>query len=99
MMADKARRKQIRDELRLKLQEEFNRSLPMSRDRFKDLFDYLALALTNERCNDDHSITIRFLNLIGEEEDNVVPWLIDNDGYCDCEAMANTEEKFDFPSS
>jgi len=37
-MTDKARRKQIRDELRLKVRKEFEDSLPMSRDKFKGLF-------------------------------------------------------------
>jgi hypothetical protein len=67
----------------------------MSRQKFKSLFDYLDIALGEEQCNDDHMITIRFLNLIGEEKDNIVPWLIDNDGYCDCETLANVAERFD----
>lgn len=97
-MADKARRKQIRDQIRAKAMEEFEQSLQMTRQKFKSLFDYLDIALSEEKCNDDHAITIRFLNLIGEEEDSVVPWLIDNDGYCDCETLANVEDKFEHAS-
>lgn len=93
-MADKARRKEIRDQLRSKALFEFEQSLPMSREKFKSMFDYLNIALGAEKCNDDHSISIRFLNLIGEDEEAIVPWLIDNDGYCDCETLANVEEKF-----
>lgn len=94
-MTDKARRKEIREQLRATEKAEFEQSLPMSRDKFKSLFDYLDLALGEETCNDDHTISIRFLNLIGEDEDVVIPWLIDNDGYCDCETLANVEEKFE----
>jgi hypothetical protein len=95
-MTDKFRRKQIRDELRLKVIEEFNRSLPMSTDKFKWLFDYLNQTLANEECADDHSLTLWFLNLIGiDNTDDVVGWLIVNDGYCDCEVLANVEELFE----
>lgn len=95
-MTDKARHKQIRDGLRLKAQEEFEASLPMSRKRFKSLFDYLDLALRGEECNDDHALTIKFLNLVGVENDgDVVGWLIVNNGFCDCTTLANVEEQFD----
>jgi hypothetical protein len=95
-MADKSRRKQIRDQLRLKAKEEFNQSLPMSTDKFKALFDYLDLTLQNEQCSDDHTLTIWFLNLVGiDNTEDVVGWLIVNGGYCDCEVIANVEELFE----
>lgn len=75
-MADKDRRKQIRDEIRLKAQKDFEDSLPMGRDKFKSLFEYLDLTLQEEKCNDDHCLTIRFLNLIGiDNGDDVIGWL------------------------
>jgi len=95
-MTDKVRRKQIRDEIRLKAQEEFEAGLPMSREKFKSLFDYLDLALQEDKCNDDHSLTTKFLNLIGVENlGDVLGWLIDNNGFCDCETLANVEEQFE----
>ncbi|WP_276090476.1 DUF2695 domain-containing protein [Pedobacter sp. JY14-1] len=95
-MTDKARRKQIRDRLRLKAKEEFESSLPMTREKFKGLFDYLDSALQKEKCNDDHTLTIWFLNLIGvQNEGEVVGWLIDKNGYCDCEVLANVEDQFE----
>ncbi|MCX2451107.1 DUF2695 domain-containing protein [Pedobacter sp. PLR] len=95
-MTDKTRRKQIRSELRLKAQEEFESSLPMSREEFKGLFEYLDLTLQKEECNDDHALTVWFLNLIGiENAGEVVGWLIDNNGFCDCETLANVEELFE----
>ena len=92
-MTDKARRKQIRDELRLEARVEFEASLPMSRDKFKGLFDYLDKALGKEKCNDDHTLTIWFLELVGiEDVGNTIGWIIDNGGYCNCELLANVEE-------
>ncbi|WP_293313813.1 DUF2695 domain-containing protein [Pedobacter sp. UBA5917] len=95
-MADKDMRKQIRNELRLKAQKEFEESLPMTIDKFKSLFDYLDLALQKEKCNDDHCLTIRFLNLIAIDNiDDVISWLLDNNGFCDCETLVNVEEHFE----
>lgn len=95
-MTAKARRKQRRDELRLRAQKEFEASLPISRVQFKSLFDYLDLALKEEECNDDHALTVRFLNLIGLYNiDDVIGWLIDHNSFCDCETLANVEEVFE----
>lgn len=95
-MTDKARRKQIKDELRKKSQEGFENNLPMSRAQFNGLFDYLSLALQKEACNDDHTLTFCFLELIGvKNSDEVMDWLLVNGGYCDCEILANVEELFE----
>ncbi len=59
-MTDKARRKEIRDQLKSTANAEFEQSLPMSRQNFKSLFDYLDIALGEEKCNDDHTISISF---------------------------------------
>lgn len=95
-MTDKSRHKEIRDALRLKAQEEFEAGLPMSREQFRGLFDYLDLALQKEDCNDDHTLTAWFLNLIGiENAGDVIGWLITNGGFCDCEVLENVEEHFE----
>ena len=39
--SEKERRKQLLNDLHKKANEEFKNSLPMSRDNFKKLFDYL----------------------------------------------------------
>lgn len=57
-MLDQERRKQLRDEIQLKIREEFEKSLPMTKERFKDLFDNLDSALQEEKCNDDLILTI-----------------------------------------
>lgn len=95
-MTDKARRKQIKDDLRKKAEEEFENNLPMTRAQFKGLFDYLDLALQKEACNDDYALTSWFLELIGvKNSDEVFDWLLDNGGYCDCEIVGNVEELFE----
>ena len=95
-MTDKARRKQIRDELRRKAKEEFETSLPMSRAQFEGLFDYLNLTLQKEVCNDDYALALWYLELVGiKDSDEVIGWLLVNGGYCDCEILANVEELFE----
>lgn len=93
---DKDRRKQIRNESRKKALEEFMSSLPMRIDNFKRLFDYLDNELRTLECVDDHTITRNYLTNIGiENTEEILVWLIDHDGYCDCEVLANVEEQFE----
>ncbi|MBL3550186.1 MULTISPECIES: DUF2695 domain-containing protein [Chryseobacterium] len=93
---EKERRKQIRNELRQKQQEEFEKSLPINREIFEKLFDDLDHQLGKRNCDDTNQLTVEFLkkNKIGNIE-NVLSWLADHGGYCDCEILANVEEKFE----
>lgn len=50
------RRKQITKELKLKARQEFEKSLPMAHENFKDLFYYLDKQLTDRAC--DHSLKL-----------------------------------------
>lgn len=93
---EKERRKQIMDDLKKKAAQEFETSLPMSRDNFKNLFDYLDIHLTDKNCDETNSLTKTFLLQSGTENaDEVLEWLAEHGGYCDCEILANVEEQFD----
>lgn len=93
---EKARRKQIQKVLQEKAQIEFEKSLPISRENFQNLFDFLDEELEKNGCNDRLTYTKQFLatNKIqnGEEVEN---WLKENGGYCDCEVLHNVEELFE----
>ena len=93
---EKERRKQILNELREKQQKEFEQSLPMDRKIFENLFDYLDNKLEENSCDDTNKVTLEFLvkNKI-ENIETVLNWLAENGGYCDCEILANAEEKFE----
>ena len=94
--SEKERRKQIMDDLKKKADQEFESSLPMSRDSFKNLFDCLETELTDKNCNDTNSLTKAFLLQSKiENEDEVLEWLAEHGGYCDCEILANVEEQFE----
>lgn len=90
------RRKQIAKELRLNARREFEKSIPMTHENFKSLFDYLNEQLYDNFCDHSLKLTIGYLqslklNNIGE----ITEWLEENGGNCDCEVLATIEEKFD----
>jgi hypothetical protein len=93
---EKERRKQILNELREKQQKEFEQSLPMDREDFENLFDYLDNQLEENSCDDTNKLTLEFLvrNKV-ENIETILNWLGENGGYCDCEILANVEEKFE----
>lgn len=75
--------------------EKFEATLPISREKFEELFDYLDAQLDTNGCNHDLRLTMKFLT------DNhkiplepVLEFLQKNGGYCDCEVLMNVEQKF-----
>ena len=94
--SEKERRKQIVDDLKNKADQEFESSLPISRDNFKKLFDHLDANLNDKGCDDTITLTkIFLLQFKIEKVDEVLEWLADHGGYCDCEILANVEEQFE----
>jgi hypothetical protein len=90
------RRKQIKKELREKAKLEFENSLPISRDKFTQLFDFLDEKLDEYACDDSLKLTNEFLLENKFENVNVIKnWLQENGGYCDCEVLNNVEEMFE----
>lgn len=90
------RRKQINKELREKDAILFENSLPVSREEFQNLFDFLDTEIGENGCDDTLKITKEFLvtnhiNNIPEIES----WLRENGGFCDCEVLYNVEELFE----
>ncbi|MCS3798754.1 hypothetical protein GGD38_004124 [Chitinophagaceae bacterium OAS944] len=63
--SEKNRRNQILSDLRKKAEEEFENSLPMSRDSFKKLFNYLDNELSENDCDDTNRLTRSFLDQTG----------------------------------
>src|SRR4051812_23432187 len=94
--SEKEKRKQLLKDLKEKQLQAFEESLPMSRALFKDLFGYLDQQLGNQGCDDTLRLTEQFLlntRVINIVE--VLQWLRDHGGYCDCEVLSNVEEQFE----
>lgn len=95
-MDEKERKKQLIKEFKHKQKEEFEQSLPMERILFEKLFDYLDNKLEENDCDDTNKLATQFLkNNKIENIQTVLSWLSENGGYCDCEILANVEEKFE----
>ncbi len=87
----KASIKQYKNEQKNK----FINSLPISRDIFYELFDYLDERLSEETCNHNLDMTEEFLKQRNIPIEEVENWLIENGGGCDCEVLANVEDLFE----
>jgi len=93
---EKERRKQLIDSANEQAKKAFDESLPLSREQFKALFNFLDKALEKEACDDTLSYVYTWMvdnNLTNV--DDVMKWLNEYGAYCDCEVLANVEEKFE----
>ncbi|WDF59616.1 DUF2695 domain-containing protein [Flavobacterium sp. KACC 22758] len=94
---DKKKRKEISDRLRKEKLIEFRQSLPIDENLFPKLFDFLEDGLEKNGCNHNSLITEKFLQKNGiTNATEVICWLAENGGYCDCEILANVEDLFDY---
>ncbi|HEX8246876.1 MAG TPA: DUF2695 domain-containing protein [Pyrinomonadaceae bacterium] len=67
-------------------------SLPDSESEIKALFDYL-----NENpddCDDTLRQTTKFIKERNLPEKEMIAWLNENGGFCDCEVLANVEDNW-----
>ena len=67
----------------------------MPADHFRELFEHLDERLGIENCAHDLRLTEAFLDDLDCDTEAVLCWLEENGGGCDCEVLANIEEKFD----
>lgn len=93
---EKESRRQIHKELQEKAKIEFEKSLPISKELFQTLFDFLDEELEKNGCDDRLKFTKQFLEINKiQNVDEVENWLKENGGFCDCEVLYNVEEKFE----
>jgi hypothetical protein len=58
----------------------------------KAMFDMLDVDLLRQGCDHTLRLTRAWLESEGLPVEEVVAWLRDNGGCCDCEALANAEQ-------
>jgi hypothetical protein len=61
-----------------------------SEELIKKLLDYLDVNM--ESCNHDYALTKKFCLENNINLEDIVDWLNERGGYCDCEILANVEE-------
>ena len=92
---DKAEKKRLQREHREKQKQAFYDSLPMSKELFSQLFDFLDEHMVEDgSCNHDLQLTSDFLNNNNVAIEPVLSFLREHGGYCDCEVLGNVEGKF-----
>lgn len=92
---NKAERKRLLKNWKDSEKQKFEDSLPMSREQFRELFDYLDEQLESNGCNNDFTWTTKFLNAHRILPAPVIAFLKENGGYCDCEALMNVEDRLE----
>jgi hypothetical protein len=94
---DRTKRKEIAIQLAKERQIEFKKSLPVDENIFQELFDTLDQELPKQKCNHTPFLTIAFLEKNDISNVNeVLDWLNENGGFCDCEILANIEDLFEY---
>ena len=66
--------------------------LPLAGEHLQSMFDMLDEALSQRGCDHTLRLTTEWLVLNNLPIEPVVNWLHENGGYCDCEALANSEQ-------
>jgi hypothetical protein len=92
---EKQRRKAIHNELKQKADAEKLVALPMPKEKLSAFFDYLDQQLTAHDCDDTLRFTQEFAAIQNLAFEPIKQWLGEFGGYCDCEALANVEEKYE----
>ena len=94
---EKSKRKEILKAIKEKELAEFRQNLPMSEDKFIQLFELLDTQLHARGCDHDLKLTEQILSNLGVKDVlSVLAWLKEQGGYCDCEVMVNVEQKFEY---
>ena len=66
----------------------------MAAEVFSQLLDVLDEQLTEIECDHSLRVTEDFLADSSGEPEEVISWLIERGGVCDCEVLANLEDEF-----
>jgi hypothetical protein len=87
-MDSKEYKKTLKNKFKKEEENTLLNSIPISLDHLQNLFIYLN-NLDDFQCDHSHLHTIEFLNSNNLYVQNVIEWLEQNGGYCDCEVIHN----------
>jgi len=90
---DHARKKQLKDQWREQQRRAALTALPLPVPELKAMFDMLDAELPRKGCDHSRRLTHAWLASRGHEVQRVLTWLDTQGGYCDCEILANVEER------
>lgn len=91
---EKKRRQAIVKEIRNRERAEAEAAMPISKPDLKSLFEYVEVRFRQNGCDCTLRATRAFLSQHELPEELIVEWLLDQGGGCDCEVLANVEDKW-----
>lgn len=91
---DKQRRREMRQQFESQQRAAAWAALPLPSEELRALFNYLVAEFPVQGC--DHTLRLTESWLIGRglAVEPVLTWLHENGGHCDCEAAANSRERW-----
>jgi hypothetical protein len=93
--AEKQRRKELAQRAKQADAALLRASLPVSVGQLQALFNHLDNRLAKENCDDTLRHTQQFATATKLPYEALKSWLATLGGYCDCEVLANVEEKIE----
>ncbi len=92
---DPAEKKRRKTEWRDQQRKAAFAALPLPVAELKALFDMLDVELPRKGCDHSRRLTQTWLINRGYDVERVFAWLDTHGGFCDCEVLANVEERVD----
>ena len=92
---DKNRKKELLRQYQEQQNQELLKGLNTDIENIRELLDHLDEYFSEESCDDTLKETEVFLKRNKIEVESTLNWLRDNGGYCDCEVLANVEDKIE----
>jgi Protein of unknown function (DUF2695) len=92
---DDAKKKQLKAQWRDQQRKAAFAALPLPVAQLKAMLDMLDTELPREGCDHTRRLTQAWLESHGHDVERVFAWLDTQGGFCDCEILANVEEKVD----
>jgi hypothetical protein len=93
-MMDRARKTQLRHEVRDKQRKAARAAFPLPPNDLRAMFGTLDSQLVHMACDHTRRLTRKWLEEHGHDIAPVFAWLDANGGYCDCEVLLNAEQVF-----
>jgi hypothetical protein len=92
---NKEKLKLLMASIKKSIDKDFEKNLPLPKEFFVRLFEYLESELTDNKCDDTLKLTKLFLIKYNIENiDKVTEWLVYFGGYCDCTVIHNVQDQF-----
>lgn len=74
--------------------EEFLASLPVSKEKLEELFEFIEDELYETECDDTARFAMQFMLNENLPFPKILAWLNANGGHCDCKIMENIEREW-----